>query len=466
VATHDDISVSEKLSNGEGLTRILADYAVHAEFTDLPDEVRRQSIRGFMNWMGCALGGSREGAVQIAKEVALETGAKPVASIIGHAERTDVASAAFINSMSSSILAFDDAHLPSLAHPTGPVSAALLALSEARCVSGEDFITAYSLGVEIICRLSNALIHEPLTLNGSFYINGLTAPIGVAAAVGRILKLDARRMRWALGLAASQGSGFRAVHGTMNSHFRPAHATRAGVNAALLAAKGFDSSDDSLEADKGFFEVYSPGSEPAIAAGELGACFEGLNVTFKPYPCGLVTHSIIDACFDIRKKLPSYESISKICVRANPIAFKLNGKRKPTTELECHISLYHWVAVTLLRGRAGLTETRQTCFNDPQVVTLRDRVEGISDPLMRQQEAVVEITCHDGTVLHCRVVEPRGSLGRPMTDSELDAKFFDQAGLVISQETAEALWRACSRLACLQDVGREVMAVLPGSLGH
>ena len=222
------------------ITRELARYAAESQFTRLPENVRTEAVRGFLNWIGCSLGGSREPAVRIAAEVVADIGARPVATVIGHSMRTDVANAAFLNSMSSSILAFDDIHLPTLAHPTGPVGAALLAISELVEVTGEDFINAYSLGVEVTCRMSNLIMLEPSKFNLSFYVNGLTSPIGVAVAVGRLLRIDEQKMRWAIGLAASQSSGFRAVQGTMNSHFRPAHATRAGVAAALLAAKGFE----------------------------------------------------------------------------------------------------------------------------------------------------------------------------------------------------------------------------------
>ena len=129
-----------------------------------------------------------------------------------------------------------------MTHPTGPVATALFALSETRTVSGEDFITALALGMEIEFRMSNVLVLPPSKFNVGFYVTGLSGPIGAAVAVGRLLGLDEQKMRWAIGIAASQASGFRSTHGTMTAHFRPGHAARAGVWAAMLAAKGFDCS--------------------------------------------------------------------------------------------------------------------------------------------------------------------------------------------------------------------------------
>ena len=93
------------------ITRLLASHAAQASFASLPDNVRTETARAFLNWMGCALGGCREPAVKMASATVAQLGGGPQASIIGHAQRTDVASAAFVNCISSSILAFDDAHL-------------------------------------------------------------------------------------------------------------------------------------------------------------------------------------------------------------------------------------------------------------------------------------------------------------------------------------------------------------------
>jgi 2-methylcitrate dehydratase PrpD len=84
----------------------------------------------------------------------VELGGSSQASIIGHAQRTDIASAAFINCISSSVLGYDDAHLSTVAHPSGPVCSAIFAWSEKNAVSGEDFLAALALGIEVTCRLS------------------------------------------------------------------------------------------------------------------------------------------------------------------------------------------------------------------------------------------------------------------------------------------------------------------------
>ena len=207
------------MPEGSDLTRAIARYAVGSRFDALPQKVQREAARAFLNWIGVAIGGCHEAAPTIAARFVVEKASKPTAAVIGHDLKTDVASAAFVNCIASSVLAYDDAHLPTVAHPSGPAASALFALAQSRIVSGDEFLSALALGIEIQCRIANMLVHPPSPMNPSFYVNGFSGPIGVAAAVGRILELDEQRMAWAIGIAASQASGFRAVHGTMNVSF-------------------------------------------------------------------------------------------------------------------------------------------------------------------------------------------------------------------------------------------------------
>lgn len=446
------------MNERRAITRELARYAVQSRFAALPEHVRAEAARAFMNWMGCALGGSREQAVTIAAAAVAELGGAAQASIMGRQQRTDVASAAFVNCIASSVLAFDDAHLATVTHPSGPVGAALLAFSETRAVPGEDFLNAFALGIEITCRLSNMLVLPPAQFNVGFYVTGLTAPIGVACALGNLLGLDEQRMNWAIGLAASQASGFRATHGTMTAHFRPGHAARCGVWAALLAAKGFAGDDHSLEADKGFVDVFaSPQASLERAVEGLGQQHELLTNAYKPYPCGIVIHPTLDACLEVRQQCDG--RFERVVLRVHPLAISLCGVREPADTLECHVSLYHWAAAALVRGAAGVPEMQQSCIDNAEVAALRARIEAVADATIARDQAIVEVTLAGGRTLRPHVTQTRGSLKRPMTDAELDAKFRAQALLVLPPAEVDELLRRCRGVATLRDVGREVAAL-------
>lgn len=442
------------------ITRRLAHYAAHARYTTLADHVRTEVARALLNWMGCALGGCRESAVRLAMATVAELGGGPQASIIGHSQKTDIASAAFVNCISSSVLGYDDAHLATVAHPSSPVCAALFAWSEKNAVSGEDFLAALALGLEITCRLSNALVLPPSKFNVGFYVTGLTAPIGVALAMGNLMRLDVEQMGWAIGIAASQSGGFRATQGSMTAHFRPGHAARSGVWAALLAANGFAGNEVALEADKGFFDVYSIDADLAQAVDGLGERHELLNNAYKPYPCGIVIHPTIDACLEIHAQLSGAQPPSRASLRVNPLALKLCGIREPRTTLESLNSLTHWAAAALVRGRASVLEMQPDCIADAGVAQLRSRIEVVPDIGIGSEQVAVEVTLTDGSTLRARVLHARGSKERPMSDHDLAAKFRSQAGMVLPVEKVEKLRSMCLGVDALRDVGQEISGLM------
>ena len=192
----------------------------------------------------------------------------------------------------------------------------------------------------------------------------------------------------------------------------------------------------------------------------LGRNFALLEVTYKPYPSGVVINSTIDACLEIEPRLGTAANVAKIVVKANPATFALGGHRRPRTPLEANVSLYHWIAATLTSGRAGLAEIEQHCIDDPVVTELRDRVEPVPDSSLGQNESIVEITLMDGAVLRSHVAIPRGSITKPMTDVELDAKFLEQANLVLLPEKSEALLGVCRNAVSLKNVGRAVSQII------
>ena len=278
------VSSASPVAPREDITGQLAAYAVNSRFDDLPPAVQHETVRAFVNWMGCVLGGCHDPAVEAAEAAFREAGGHPQASVIGRGWRTDVGSAALLNCLSSTVNSFDDTHLATVTHPTGPVAAALFAYAERHVVSGPDLLNALALGIEIECRLSNALLMPPAQANLGLFVTGLTGPVGTAAALGRLMRLDETRMGWAMGLAASQAAGFRATHGAMSAFLVPAQAARNGVSGATLARNGFTCTEHVLEGAKGFFDTFTSGADLNLAVRGLGDHFELLANAYKPYP--------------------------------------------------------------------------------------------------------------------------------------------------------------------------------------
>lgn len=435
------------------LTRELAALAVASRFETLPTAIQQEAARAFLNWVGCALGGAQEPAVLAAVAADAAQGGGGPATVIGHARRSDLPGAAFLNCLSSAILAFDDTHLATVTHPTGPVAATLLAYAELHPVSGADFANALALGIEIQCRLSNLLMLPPARYSLGWYITGVTGPIGAAAAVGKVMGLDEAHMTWALGLAAAQASGLRSTHGSMAGAVVPAFAARSGLSAALLAAQGFTCTPTSLEGGSGFVEMFGPGADLSQVLEGFGGYSEMRANAYKPYPCGIVVHPVIDACLDIASQLQGRQ-VERLSLRVPPLTMELSNRPEPRDIFEAVVSLQHWAAASLLRGRAGVAEGAPDCVHAPEVAAMRARIHAEADASLARDATLAEARLGDGTVLFARVDHARGSLSRPLTDTELDAKFVRQACGPLGETASGHLRGLCRGLADLPDVGR------------
>ncbi|MGQ0751714.1 MAG: MmgE/PrpD family protein, partial [Betaproteobacteria bacterium] len=240
------------------LTRTLAAFVVRSRFEHIPGPVRHEAKRALVNWMGCAVGGAHHVAIATALKALTPFAGPAQSQIVGRSERLDCLTAALINGMSAHVLDFDDTHAGTLLHPSVPVLSSLLAVAERQPLSGADFLHAFILGVEIECRIANAIRGAH---NETSYITGTAGVPGAAAASGRVLGLDERQMAWALGTAATQSAGLREMAGTMCKSFVHGRAAQNGMLAALLAARDFTSSERGLEAPRGLIAVLAPGAK-------------------------------------------------------------------------------------------------------------------------------------------------------------------------------------------------------------
>jgi 2-methylcitrate dehydratase PrpD len=440
-------------------TSRLVDYILAAKPADLPNTVRREALRSFFNIYACTIGGSRHEAVEIAERALMPFAGAPQATIIGRGARTDGLTACLINCLSSSVYTYDDTHAEAIVHPSGPIMAAVLVLAERRPISGRDLLLAFALGVETVCRLSKAISVAPARGSIAWSQTGITCGIGTAIAAGKLLNLDAQALRRAIGIAASQAAGIRAMHGSMCTPMMPAHASQMGLRAAILAEAQFTSSERSIEARYGFAECFAEAPNLAAATDGLGERFELLANTYKPYPCGIVIHPMIDACLQLKAEHGlDAAHVERIRIAANPAALALTDRRHPKDEFEGQVSLYHWVAASLVRGRAGVAECVEACIKDPTIAALRDRITATSDASIAADSADVAVTLRDGRTLELKVRHGIGSRDRPMTDGELEAKFRGLAEGVVAPDALPKLIDLCWQLEALPDAAALVRA--------
>ena len=452
------------------VTKTLASYIVSARYEDLPDNVRKEGLRTLLNWVGVAVGGSHHETIDVAVDALRPFSGQPQSSILGRQERFDVMNAAFINGVSSHIFDYDDTHLKTIIHPAGPVMSAILALAESasaplwrdryRPVNGRTFLNALILGVETECRIGNAVY--PDHYDRGWHITGTAGVFGAAASVGKLLDLSEQQMIWALGLAASQPVGLRESFGSMNKSFNPGRAASNGLFAAVLASKNFTSSDQMIEAKRGWANTISTKQDYNEITEGLGERYEALLNTYKPFACGIVMHPAIDAAIQLRNQYQlKPDQIDTINLRVNPLVLELTGKKTPTAGLEGKFSIYHAVAVAIVEGAAGEKQFSDRAVQDPAIVALRTRVVPVVDPAVKPEQVEMSITLKDGRQLEKSIQHAIGSSEAPMTDHDLETKFTDLAEGILTSEQIRKLISLCWSVEKLSNAGDLAKAAVP-----
>ena len=150
-------------------------------------------------------------------------------------------------------------------------------------LSGRDVLTAWVVGYEVGTRLS-ANNHT----DRDWHPTAIYGTMAAAAAASKLLGLDAEKTRMALGIAGSEAGGLRRNFGTMTKPFHPGQASRNGVIAAKLAAKGYTSDPDIIEGRQGYADNFG-GEKCNIPAMTkfLGKVYylEHEGTRIKPWPC-------------------------------------------------------------------------------------------------------------------------------------------------------------------------------------
>jgi 2-methylcitrate dehydratase PrpD len=311
-------------------------------------------------------------------------------------------------------------------------------------------VDALVLGIDVSCRVGNCIYPEHY--DRGWHITGSTGMLGAAAGCARLLGLDEERTAMALGIAASQPVGLREQFGTTTKPFHPGAAARAGLTAALLASNGFTASARALEAPRGYAQVVSTKFDWSEVTNELGTRFEIAFNTYKPFACGIVIHPAIDAAAQLRAQGVKTADIERVELRVHPLVLELTGRKEPQDGLQGKFSVYHGFAAGLVFGRAGEAEFQDEIVRREDIASLRRKVVATVDPKVAEDCADVTAILKDGRKVHVSVEHAIGSLERPMSDADLEAKFHALADPVIGKAKTGLLIEACRGLGAARDV--------------
>ncbi|MBI3937357.1 MAG: MmgE/PrpD family protein [Betaproteobacteria bacterium] len=433
-----------------GVTREFCARMAGVRPGDLPAKAMHEGRRGVLDWLGCALAGSRHPTLDVLLAVLQEAGGRPQATVFGRGLKLGLLDAPIANGQAGHVLDYDDTHMGgTVLHTSSPTLAALFSLAERGRAAGAEFLLAYAVGFEAGVRTGQA---APGHHKGGWHLTGTLGSIAAGVAAGKLLGLDAGRLAHAMSIAATQAAGMQQNRGTMCKSFHAGKAASSGVLAALLAERGFDGSLEIIEGRRGYCRIYSDVAAPEALIDELGARWEITRNGHKPYACGVVLHPVIDAVIEIRSKANIDPArVQSIELRVHPLVISITGVEEPATGLQSKFSVYHSAAVALIDGAARIPQYTDQRAGDPAVIALRRKVKVTADESLGKDQAEVVVVA-DGTRHRAVIGHATGTAGNPMSDAALEAKFMANAVPVIGEDRAQRVRDSVWNLDRLGDV--------------
>ncbi len=410
-------------------------FVAQTNLKNIPLDVREVAKLHVIDGLATMLGGAGEESVRILRRRLVNRNDQPESTALGSPGRFSAAHAALINGVQGHVMDYDDAQLatwPSRpmgqqTHPTTPVLAASLALAESRGASGAALLASYIVGIEVACRLGDAV--DPSHYLDGFHPTGTLGAFGAAAACAHLLKLKPGSIRHALGIAGTFASGLRANRGTMAKGLNAGRAAENGVIAAILAADGFTASENIFEDPMGFFSAACRGRIDSNLL-RFGKPFFFIKpgVTIKLYPCAGVLHPALDIILGLRaSRSIDPTNIHRIRATLDAEAALPLVYEQPKDSLQAKFSLNFAVAVAIVDGKAGLRQFTAERLGDPKVASLMKRVE-LARPSIRKQRhepsivTEIEIAMENGVVHRGQALIARGHPSIPPSRADIEDK--------------------------------------------
>lgn len=422
----------------EKLTARVADFVVNTQLSEIPEETVELGKKSILDGLGLALSGSKaETAGLIEKYVQSLGCGSGGATMLGSAAKLPPRFAALANGIAIHVDDYDDTQLASakdrvyglLVHPTVCVLPAALATAEASGKSGKELLVAYQVGVEVECKIAEAI--SPRHYEDGFHSTGTCGVFGGTSACSRLKGLDAVHIARAFAIAASQAAGLRENFGTMMKPFQAGHATESGVVATDLAALGWTGAEQILEAERGFFHAYGGTYDPAVITDRLGKpwTLQNPGVSIKPFPSGSLTHpGMTELLRLISTNSIRAADVAQVEVGTNHNMLNTLIHHRPTTGLQAKFSMEFCMAILLLDGKADQTKFTDAVANRPDVQEMISRVRFYTDPDAEKagydkMTTILKITLKDGRSITGRADFGKGSPTNPMSYDEVAEKF-------------------------------------------
>ncbi len=425
----------------------LAEWACGLSYDDLSPEAIRSAKLYLFDSFGCALGGSKQHDVHIALEHFKDMGGNPLCSVFVDGWKTNPVDAAFLNSLMIRAMDYNDIYWkqdPS--HPSDIIPAALSAC-ELEGLGGRDLILGTVIGHELEMRFCEAGI--PGIREYGWHHATLTAFVSPVVA-GRVLGLTAEQVQQAIGISASHSASLGAVTAgkltNMKNTVDPM-GTRSGVEAALLARRGYSGPQHIIDGKEGLTHVF--GHEWDLTRLTEGLPLAGsdhykiLDCGMKSFPIEALTHSPLTALMKIvREHKLKPAAVKEIKVEVIARAADILGdpaKYRPTSKETADHSLPYCLAVGLVDGMVTPLQFKPDRISDPGLIPVMDKIKVVPNQEFEKlfpeyQPSRVTVALSDGKSYTQRVDVPTGDPRDPMTEDEIAVKFTALGSEVVGEK--------------------------------
>lgn len=355
------------------LSQLLASYAYHFKYEDLPQEAIAKAKTLVLHDLGVATTSYEAAPVQIALKATSSMfgkGDKNLATVLVKGSKVPLYQAVFVNSVMFHFRTQEDTHMGTLSHFGPNIIPNTLALGECFHRSGREMIEAIVAGYQVGASVGCVSAKES-TAKG-FRASSIYGQFGAAVAAGKLLKLNQQQFAHAISFAASFGLGLNEtwLAGTMDYSIQVGMSASNGLMAAMLAKEGGEAAETALEGRAGFYRAYAglENVRPKLEE-ELAKKYQIFDVTLKPFSVCANNQSPVTAVFNILGRTEVDPSkVKKIKVSLNPVEANYPGinSKGPFSRYGGSLMSTAYCVATALKHKR-ITMNGMLEFNDPVI---------------------------------------------------------------------------------------------------
>ena len=449
----DTLSVSEHIA--QFVTTNISDIEASAGASELTDVMSVLKL-SLLDWASVAIAGTDEPVSTIVRDLATSDGGNSESHVFGSEHALPARAAAMVNGATSHALDYDDTHFMHVGHTSVVVFAAALAVAEQQQLSGKEFLEAALIGSEVCCYVGNWLGRSHY--EAGFHQTATAGTFGATAAACRLLGLEHEQVQHAIGIAATRAAGLTSQFGTMSKPYHAGMAASVGVEAALLARRGFTSNPQGIDCTAGFAQTHQAHVDPCeYPLSMLGSHLVFGSVQHKLHACCHGLHASIEALHRLKHdKGITTDSIKCIRIETNPRWLAVCNKPSPTNGLASKFSYSHVSSLVFSHyNTAALSTYSDECCNDESLSRIRNLTQAVGNEQINDTATRVSVTMIDGSVYSAD-----HDLANPLPLETRMNKLLAKVDALIGPTDSRLLWTLVSQIneITAQEFGKRITA--------